>query len=294
MVYGYPALLAAINQRFILEVNRREKGITVIPQQADELVKFGLKKIFESIKTKPQSGLEIKTASQIPIGCGLGSSAAAAVSLTAALCKLSGHPWNLEKINEIAYEIEKKQHAKPSGGDNTISTYGGFLWYRKEAETLKTFSQIALARKLPELFLINTGQPKETTGDMVVIVRKLYEQNPGKVRKIFVGIEQVTRSFLKHLTGEARYNIGDLFRESERLLEALGVVSESTVKIIRRIEKMGGAAKISGGGGKTGASGILLVYHQNSEQLKLFARKRDLDFSKVKLGEKGVRVEKEN
>ena len=82
-----------------------------------------------------------------------------------------------KKINKIAYEIEKKQHGNPSGGDNTISTYGGFLWYRKEAEFLKLFKPLDFNfEKLPQFVLTNTGRSLETTGGMVARVRKLYEK----------------------------------------------------------------------------------------------------------------------
>ena len=51
-------------------------------------------------------------------------------------------------------------------------TMGGFIWFRKELEFLKSIWQIPL--KLPIrsiIFLINTCRPAETTGEMVHYVR---------------------------------------------------------------------------------------------------------------------------
>lgn len=72
------------------------------------------------------------------MGSGLGSSAAYCVSLSAALLAYSGairldvsnYDWltpaelELELVNKWAFEGEKIIHGKPSGIDNTVSTFG--------------------------------------------------------------------------------------------------------------------------------------------------------------------------
>lgn len=76
--------------------------------------------------------------SDLPLGSGLGSSASFCVSLVAALLASSDvividkskNGWNtlcnydLELVNKWAYEGEKILHGKPSGVDNTVSTFG--------------------------------------------------------------------------------------------------------------------------------------------------------------------------
>lgn len=76
--------------------------------------------------------------SELPLGSGLGSSASFCVSLSAALLALSdsasldfSHPgWSvfgeneLELVNKWAFEGEKIIHGKPSGIDNSVSTFG--------------------------------------------------------------------------------------------------------------------------------------------------------------------------
>ena len=100
VTYGNSAILVAINKR--LTASRSQNG-------------------------------KIEITSEIPIGAGMGSSAAFSVATSAVkLGKI-----DLEKINEMAYKMEKKFHGNPSGADNTICTYGGFLWYRKENENFK-------------------------------------------------------------------------------------------------------------------------------------------------------------
>lgn len=254
VVYGYPALVTAVDKR--LTVSCAEK--------------------------------KIKITSNIPIGAGMGSSAAFAVAKSAIKV---GKP-NLEKINGLAYEMEKVQHGNPSGVDNTISTYGGFLWYRKEAENLKTFKQITPKIKFSNIFLIYTGKPKESTKEMVSHVADLYRNDKAHFDRVFREIEKITREFLKVLLDESKTDFSSLIKENERLLEALDVVSPKTKRLIRKLEALGGAAKISGAGGLKDASGVLIAYHKDANKLKEFAKRSKLELMKVKLGEEGVRFEK--
>ena len=222
----------------------------------------------------------------------MGSSASLAVCMSALAQKLAKKEFNLEEINRVAYEIEKKQHGKPSGGDNTIVTFGGFVWYRKEAENLKVFSKINPVKALPNLFIINSGTPKESTGEMVSLVRKKYEKNPKKVKNIFNQIESCSKGFLKFILDEEKNDLGDLITLNEHLLEELEVVSPETKNLISLLEKNKASVKISGAGGKSQGSGILLVYHKDSEKLKNFVKSEKLDMIPVSLGKKGVKIEK--
>lgn len=289
VVYGFPAILAAVNRRLSIEIGKNNNHV-VFPSEGEDLLKFSLAKIKEIAKIEFSNTLRATIYSEIPIGCGMGSSAAFAVALTTAVLRYCEVPWDLEKINKIAYEIEKKQHGNPSGGDNTVSTYGGFLLYRKETEICKVFSPLKIAI-FPSFFLINTGKPVETTGEMVSKVKEFCLRFPAKGERIFRDIEQTTRGFLKFLSGE-KSSLEELIRTNERLLEELGVVSRNTRNLIRKVEKIGGSAKISGAGGLRENSGVVLAYHQDPEALLKFAGEENLDIFEVKLGERGVRSEK--
>lgn len=262
VVYGYPAILAAVDMRLVVE----------------------------GWKIGRQTGTKILR-SDIPIGVGMGSSAALSVATVAAKTVLEEKRWDLDNINSMAYESEKKYHGNPSGGDNTIVAYGGFLWYRKETESFKIFRQIIPKTNLPNFFLINSGTPKETTGEMVSKVADMRARNLKKITRVLVKIEGVARKFLKSLI-EGNGDWNELIKENEMCLELLGVVSDWGRNLIRRLEKIGAAAKISGAGGITNGSGIVLVYHRDEERLKNFCESNNLEIFSVKLGGEGVRIEK--
>ena len=97
---------------------------------------------------------------------------------------------------------------------------------------------------------------------------------------------------MRFLLGEGNEDFGGLIRDNEKLLEELGVVSESTKQIVRIIEKAGGSEKISGAGGIKTGSGMVIVYHKDIEKITMLGKKNGFNLSSVKLGEEGVRIEK--
>lgn len=289
VVYGYPEILSAIDKRLSIEMEETDSGLDVQSVGGKPIVEQAIEIFKSKLGVTGLENLKVSIFSQIPIGSGMGSSAAFAVAITTAFFEFLKLPRNLKKINEIAYEIEKKQHGTPSGGDNTISTYGGFLLYRKETETFKVFSSLK-TKIFPSIFLINSGKPKENTGEMIKSVRDFILRSPREVENIFREMEQITRNFLRFLSGE-ELDFGDLITRNERILEQLGVVSPQTRKLIQKIELNGGSAKISGAGGIKENSGIILAYHQDPNILLKLAKEGKLDIFKVKLGERGVKNE---
>ena len=81
-------------------------------------------------------------------------------------------------------------------------------------------------------------------------------------------------------------------KQNQRLLEQIGVVSKSTMKLIRQIESQKGVAKISGAGGIKTGSGIVIGYHQNPEIINQIAKEFGYNTFQVKLGGEGVRIER--
>ncbi len=290
VVYGYPSLVSSIDKRVELRIKRSKKNY-IYPAKVANFILRGLRKTEGFLNNKV--GLEIGMESTIPVGRGMGSSAAIAVSLAAGISKIVSNKSNLKEINKLAFEIERLQHGNPSGVDNTVSTYGGFLWFRKETKDFKTFSKVKSGRKLNDIVLIDSGKPTENTKQMVNFVSEIYKKNPRKVERLFQSLEKLTRNFLRYLLNEEELSLRELIMENENYLENLGVVSESTKKLIRSIENLGGAAKITGAGGKKGNSGILIAYHPRPYVLLNFAKGNGITTLQVKLGRKGVKVEKE-
>lgn len=239
--------------------------------------------------------MDITITSQIPIGSGMGSSAALSAALLGALMKVVKNIWNPVKINELAYEAEKIAHGNPSGADNTAVVFGGLVWYRKEFDFLKSIWNLPITSyKFPKFIIINTGKPRESTKMMVEKVAGLYKKNSKKFGDLFYRQETLTKELLMSFrTGDIN-KMSNVIMEGERNLEQMEVVSHYTQNIIRKIEKIGGVAKICGAGGFLDKSGIMLCYHKDISKIKTIADSYNLECYDIKLGEEGVRIELSN
>lgn len=199
VVYGKPALLAAVNLRMRVSVETIEannEAIVIKSTEPVEHARYAATYIIEQLQIHDPGNIKITIDSDIPAGYHLGSSAALAAGIAGALMYFYKKIWNPIKINEFAYGIEKKQHGNPSGGDNTAVTVGGFIWFRRELEFLKSIWQLPFKphSSLNHFFLINTGRPKETTGEMVALVRSQLEKYPSKMEHLLnLNEQQVKR-----------------------------------------------------------------------------------------------------
>lgn len=295
VVYGRPALLAAVNVRLQVSIKPAKEKITIHldHKEAHEFVDYALKTVQKELRIDAFPHCDVSVVSDIPFGYHLGSSAALAVATVGAAMYFSKKLWNPQEINRIAYEVEKKQHGNPSGGDNTAVTYGGFLWYRRELEFLKSMWQIPLTlpRSLNNFILINTGKPEETTGEMVSFVKSQVDLDDKRFERIFTKNEAMTRQVANAIKQEDEKMLTDAIFQGEKTLEAMGVVSQHVLACIRMIENKGGVAKILGGGGKKNAVGFMLVYSKERKQIEDIASTHGFTVQSVELGGDGVRLE---
>ncbi len=301
VVYGKPAMLTTVNLRCYIEVTpRTDTQIKILSQNPNKTkihpsdhILLTIKDVFSYYKEKPKTGFNLSVQSEIPIGAGLGSSAATAVATAAAISAFLNKPFDKTAINEIAFRAEQRVHGMPSGGDNSAICFGGLAWFRKETEDLKIIQQLSftLSANISKNFLIiNTGKPEETTGEMVAHVKALYEKNPETVERFLHSQEHLTRELVSAMKNQRENEMITIIKEGEKNLESIGVVSVFAQSIIRDIEKIGGAGKICGGGGVQKGVGVILAYHSNVEKLKIVAKKYNLPYFQAELGVEGVKI----
>lgn len=270
VVYGKPALVCAIDKRLTMTITPANKTAykdIIMPQLEKSVIDF--------LKTK-KSKYDYKEytysiESTIPIGRGLGSSAAYCAVVSAGLLELfTGVEWSKEEINICAYQMEKYFHKNSSGVDTSTSIMGGLIYYRKEFEFLKTISSLPV--KLPNHFidslvLIDTGKPLETTGEMVQKVGQLFNTKGAKMEFIMNDIEKTTKRLIVSIMKEDVLFFKENIKHNEDLLEQIGVVSSSTKKLLVELSAIG-VGKITGGGGYKDTSGYILFYHEDVKLLQ--------------------------
>ena len=321
VVYGKPAILAAVNQRCTVEVKKRDDGIIRVEieghfkleftvteamkflDQCSQLWKKGQEKndwseLNKLLKEVPQgqrlivarsmealkikTGMDIKVTSDI-MKKGMGSSAALAVAFPAAMAKeFLGRDIGKERINEIAFSIEKYLHGgTPSGGDNTTCCYGGLILFQKGA------SPRNLSAEIPHRlsgFMIAYAEPEKSTGELVQQVRDL---EPGFRDQRVEDLGKLTELMLGVLKFKDWGRMKDIINLSHKNLRELGVSTARIDRLVEAVKKAGGAAKLCGAGG----GGAILCWHENRERLSEAIKSAGFEPFDIELGAEGVMVE---
>ncbi len=224
---------------------RGELPITRILQKPAELAFYAvdMARVLSGLDVRPQGSLSID--SDIPIGAGMGSSAA----LIAALLKLFGHIDDRDELIRQVRHCERLQHGRGSIIDAATVCTGGLV--RVENDQVE-----ALA--LPEqglgegFFWLFTGTPASSTGACVDQVRRNFTNSP-----IWDEFTATTRAFESALMSGAEL-IGPV-RQNHRLLTRIGVVPAPLQRLAEQVEQAGGAAKVCGAGAVSGDQGGLML-----------------------------------
>jgi len=223
-------------------------GIGYVLSAPADLFRFAFINTLDGLHRTLDSGLVLKLRSSIPMGCGLGSSAATVLSELRAMGHFLRVDFKPDWYYEYSLEAEKMQHGKPSGVDSYISLHGGCARFEQGVAR-----SIALPRM--KMFMVQTGIPQSTTGECVMEVERKF-RNSG----IWSEFETVTNAFEEALQRNNVQKMHWLVRENNRLLAAIGVVPLKVQQFIRDIEAWGGSAKVCGAGSVTGENGgIVLV-----------------------------------
>ncbi len=324
VVYGKPAIIAAVGLRCHVDAEKSDN--VIIESADFGNAEYGLEEIFEiekkvadlwkkgnstnnfsalfeyvkTDKTMPllisagvalkkagsKGGIKLKIKSEIPIGSGMGSSSAIAVTISKAAAEIYGREFSKEEINSTAFEIEKINHGNPSGGDNSACCYGGFIWFQKKQPKNIITPFMANAPEIFDKFLLlNVGRPVKTTGELVQAVRDLPE---GFRIPRLLTLEKLTHEMKEALGKKDTNGVKDAINDAQQMLSELGVSTDKIDKIASDVRNLGGAAKLCGAGG----GGTVLCFHENSEELKKLLKKTGFAYWDAELGAEGVRIER--
>lgn len=283
VVYGKPALIAAVNRRLRVTVSDSDRP-ELIADEGKDYIQHVQAIVLKHFGIRENHPVKIEVSSDIPAGYHLGSSAAVAAGVVGALSYHLRKVWNPTLINQRAYEAEKYIHQNASGVDPAAVVSGGLIWYRRELDFLRSIWQFpfGMPNALNNFCLVDTGRPVESTGEMVAFVNEKRKAKSETYEKLFTENEKQTKRVAVAIKEGNEGELIDAIRTGERTLEGMGVVSKKIIPLIRAIEKAGGAAKILGGGGRKGGVGFLLCYHHDPEKFGAVP---------VRLGEEGVRLE---
>lgn len=238
--------------------------------------------------------LELRVRSQLPVGAGLGSSAAAAVGVVAAVRALASGarpPGDLEAIETAALEVERRQHGFPSGIDSGTVLRGGVLLVRRAGEELRFDDLPRLEWLSAAVEILDSGTPGQTTGAVVTAVRRRYDEEPERTAAVFDRIEAAVESFRAALQDGGPRDAAAAIADGHRALVELGVVPPAVARRIASVEAAGGAAKLSGAGALRGESAGALICMLGGRPVETVDGISDLEPVNAAIGADGLRFE---
>jgi len=270
VVYGEPAVPCAIERRARVTVEERAEGVRVHASDLtldgftveyddaaaghpdvdvpDSLVEAGVGYVNEAISQARDAaddgttGFDVTVDSEIPLGAGIGSSAAVVVAAIDAATRELGVELSREELADRAYRVEYTvQDGQASRADTFCSTMGGAV--RVEGEDCRTLP----APDLP--FVIGYDGGAGDTGALVAGVRDLKETY-GFAADTVAAIGDIVRRGEAALADGDVAELGRLMDFNHGLLEALGVSSRSLDAMVWAARDAGApGAKLTGAGG---------------------------------------------
>lgn len=251
--------LKTIRERLLLAYRRFMNGtlsIREVVRTPADCFHFALVSLLDACEIELTEGINVRLSSTIPIGCGMGSSAATIVSFVKALLHFFRIDRGLDWVERMINEVEQLHHGRPSGVDSFVSLHGGCLQFQKGQPPQK------LHMPQGDLWIVNTGRPESTTGECVSAVKEKWEKS-----HIWDEFKAVTQTIKESMVGGNHAALAAGLRANQWLLERIGVVPKKVSSFIASLAQQGSVAKISGAGAIRGdAGGIVLVIPQEPIQ----------------------------
>ncbi len=243
---------------------------------------------------RPRTGLSIETDSEAPVGGGISGSSALIIAINAALNKLTGAGYSLERIREISQNIESQIIRVPTGSqDYYPAMYGGVnaIEFRPDG-----IHREAIPVDFEELnrrtVLAYTGIPRNS-GINNWEVMKAHIEGDRRVHRNFDEIAAIARAMRAALEKGDWNEVGRLLREewAHRRRNVPTITTElidRLVKVTRRVGALG--AKVCGAGG--GGCVFFLVDPGAQERVSAAIVREGAELLPVQVAPRGVQVKR--
>jgi mevalonate kinase len=299
VVFHKPALAMAVDRRARVEVRKTDQNniFIEIPDldvegtlpRGGKLETSGsgktgiLRYITQALKLMGvEGGVEVKVELEIPIGAGLGSSAAITVATLAALGQLTGRKLDKGELARQAHQVELEVQGAASPMDTAVSTHGGIVYLTRdgEAQNLKSKGKMPL--------VVAYTSYRGNTGELVAGVRKRRDSYPEVVDPILEAMEMVSQRARQALLEGEDQVLGDLLNINHGLLDALGVNTPELSRMVYQARRAGAiGSKITGAGG----GGSIIAYAPGKVQKVLSKLQEEEEAFLVELSPQGVQLE---
>lgn len=246
-------------------------------------VRYVLGHLLEVVPESAQ-GYDVQWHSDLPVGSGLGSGAAASTSMVQALAAACGREITREQIVHAAWQGDVIAHGGVASSlDSSTATYGGVIRYSVAAgaEVLPFDASLSI--------VIGDTLVQHNTAAINTHVRKWLEQSPVRMHH-FRDMGWIVRQAIAALQQGDIGSLGHLMNLHQLIQEKLGTsVDAADALIAASLEAGALGAKISGSGG--GGIIIALVEADKRDEVAAAINRAGGRAYAVTTGTPGVRLE---
>ena len=240
----------------------------------------------------PETGLELDSHSEAPAGAGISGSSALLITICAAFNKWLNAGYSLEKLRELAQNIEAQIIRVPTGcQDYYPAMYGGISAIELRADGIRRVAiPLDPADLIQRTVLAYTGEPRNS-GINNWEVTKLHIDGDRKVHKNFDQIAAIAHDMRLALEKADWNEAARLLREewTFRKKNAPGITTELIDKLVANAKRAGAVgAKVCGAGG--GGCVFILVEPGTKEKVSAIIQATGAEVLDVKVASAGVKV----
>ncbi|BDR93154.1 mevalonate kinase [Vulcanisaeta souniana] len=285
VVYGEPALAMAVNKYIYVTAKARDDnkvsinardlrlaGISVtIHENGDIVARTDYGAVISALSYVKRAvelameyfnkkvGIDLMIRSEMPVGAGLGTSAAVAVATILAYVKELGYDVDKRELARLAWQVERDVQGSASPTDTTMATFGGIMYIKPEGNST-AMEPVKPGVTIP--LIIGYTPRVSTTKDLVAMVRRKYESMRDVIEPIIRSIGVITRKGREALEKGDLELMGVLMNINHGLLDALGVSTKQLNEMVY-VARYAGAlgSKLTGAGG----GGCMIALTNKSE-----------------------------
>lgn len=186
----------------------------------------------------------IEICSEIPLGAGMGGSAALSAALLDAISRALNQQRTPAQIGALANELDSFFHGRASGLDAATVVSQGIIAFQRDRGAEHVFNKNGFW-----LLLIDTGE-RTPTRVMVESVAQLRERDCALVDSQFHRIGELSQLVRQNLQRGDLLAMGQNLNDGHDALKSLGVSTESLDVCVEAMLAAGAlGAKLTGGGG---------------------------------------------
>lgn len=260
VVHGNPSIASGISRRTVAELRPGTgQGFRIIDNRP--AAEGYIKKYEESQRRSVElmnravwhldfdkNPVEVTLGGDLYCASGVGASAASCVAMARAVSEHFKLGLTDEQINLCGLEGDKAYAGTPSGIDNTCSTYGGLIYFRKgQGGRPNTMERMRLGKPL-DIIMVSTGVTTRTE-EAVARVKAWMAGSPAEAKVVFDEAEALVGRAKDALASGDVETVGKLMDMNHALLQKAGVSHPKLDHLVGLCRKNHAAgAKMTGGG----------------------------------------------